>query len=77
MTSSTAPVAPDQLAALEARMREAWGMYRDNLVELDGVAYLEAERAEWGHLQEELKAISAARAAVKAALAASAEREAD
>jgi hypothetical protein len=55
-----------RLAELEARARRAWGMYRDNLVELDGVAYDAAERAEWEHLQTELREIAEERARARA-----------
>ena len=58
---------PTRLAELEERARRAWGMYRENLVDLDGVAYDHAERAEWEHLQTELLEIAAARAEAKAA----------
>ena len=57
------------LAELEERARRAWGLYRENLVELDGVAYDEAERAEWEFLQLELREIASAREAAKAAAA--------
>lgn len=60
---------PTRLAELEERSRRAWGAYRDNLVDLDGVAYDHAERAEWEHLQAELREIATARAAAKAAAA--------
>jgi hypothetical protein len=52
-----------ELSELEARLREAWGRYREHLVDLDGIAYREAERAEWEHLQTELREIAAARSA--------------
>lgn len=55
-----------ELTALEARVREAWGLYRENLSELDGIAYDEAEKAEWEHLQDELKEITDARTAARA-----------
>ncbi len=54
-------------AELEERARRAWGTYREHLVELDGIAYDHAERAEWEHLQTELREIAAERAAVAAA----------
>lgn len=57
-----------KLADLEQRARRAWGSYRENLVGLAGVAYDEAERAEWEHLQTELREIAAERATVKAAV---------
>jgi hypothetical protein len=58
---------PHRLSELEERTRQAWGLYRENLSDLDGVAYDHAERAEWGHLQTELRAIAAERAEVKRA----------
>jgi hypothetical protein len=58
---------PDhELTALETRVREAWGLYRENLSELDGIAYDEAEKAEWEHLQTELREITDERTAVRA-----------
>lgn len=54
---------------LEERARRAWGSYRENLVDLDGVAYEHAERAEWEHLQTELREIAVERATAKAAAA--------
>lgn len=61
---------PDQdhqeLTALETRVREAWGLYRENLSELDGIAYDEAEKAEWEHLQTELREITDERTAARA-----------
>ncbi len=58
-----------ELTELEERVRRAWGSYRENLVDLDGIAYDQAERAEWEHLQTDLRAIAAERAAAKAARA--------
>lgn len=50
---------PEDLARSvpDERTRRAWATYRDNLTGLDGVAYDEAERAEWEHLQTELQEI--------------------
>lgn len=67
---STATHEGSTLAELEERARRAWAAYRENLVDLDGVAYDESERAEWEYLQTELREIAAARAAAKAAVAA-------
>ncbi len=64
---ATSVTDPSTLAALEQRVRAAWGTYRENLVDLDGVAYREAERAEWEHLETELREIAAARSALRAA----------
>ena len=55
-----------KLEELDERARQAWGSYRENLVDLDGIAYDEAERAEWEYLQTELREIAAERAAAKA-----------
>ena len=54
-----------KLFALEERTRRAWGSYHENLVDLDGLAYDHAERAEWEHLQTELRDIASERAAAK------------
>lgn len=45
-------------SGLDTRIREAWATYRENLLELDGVAYDQAERAEWEYLQVELREIA-------------------
>ena len=63
--STYADDVPRRLTELEERTRRAWGLYRENLSDLDGVAYDHAERAEWGHLQTELREIAAERALVK------------
>lgn len=62
-----APDAHPTLTELEDQLRQAWGRYREHLVDLDGVAYAEAERAEWEHLQTELHEIAAAREAARTA----------
>jgi hypothetical protein len=54
-----------RLADLDERARRAWGSYRENLVDLDGIAYDEAETAEWEYLQVELREVAAERAAAK------------
>ena len=60
MTTAT----PEDLtrSGLDERVRRAWTTYREHLVPLDGAAYLEAEHAEWEHLQVELREIAEARA---------------
>ena len=63
--SMTSDDPTERLTALEARVRDAWGTYRENLTDLDGIAYDEAEKAEWGHLQEELHEIASERSAVE------------
>lgn len=62
MTTS-ATHAGSRAAGLDDRARRVWALYRENLVDLDGVAYDEAERAEWEYLQTELREIAAERAA--------------
>ena len=59
MTTAT----PEHLSRsrLDSRVRRAWATYREHLVDLDGVAYDQAERAEWEHLQVELREIAAER----------------
>ena len=65
MTTFAITHGDSRLAELDERARRAWGTYRENLVELDGVAYDEAERAEWEYLQTELRGIAAERAAAR------------
>lgn len=48
----------------DARTRTAWSVYRDELVELAGRAYDEAEAASWDRLQEALRDIEHDRAAL-------------
>jgi len=66
MTTSATHQGPE-LVELEERARRAWGSYRENLVDLDGIAYDHAERAEWEHLQTELREIATQRAAAACA----------
>lgn len=54
------------LTQLDERARRAWGTYRENLVDLDGIAYDQAERAEWEYLQTELREIATERTAARA-----------
>lgn len=51
-------------AALDERTRKAWTAYRDQLADLSGKAYDEAETAAWEHLQETLRDIADDRAAL-------------
>ena len=50
-------------AALDERTRKAWAAYRDELADLAGKAYDEAEPAAWERLQETLREIEEDRAA--------------
>ena len=54
------------LSELDARARTAWGTYRENLVDLAGTTYDECEKAEWEHLQTELREIAVERAGARA-----------
>jgi hypothetical protein len=49
-------------ATLDERTRKAWGDYRDELADLTGQAYDEAETAAWDRLQETLRDIENDRA---------------
>lgn len=49
--------------ALDERTRQAWSAYRDGLADLTGRDYDTAESDAWDHLQQELEAIEADRAA--------------
>jgi hypothetical protein len=51
-------------STLDERTRTAWTAYRDDLAELAGRAYDEAETASWDRLQETLRDIEQDRAAV-------------
>jgi hypothetical protein len=51
-------------STLDERTRKAWSVYRDELAELDGRAYDEAESTAWDRLQEALREIEADRAAL-------------
>jgi hypothetical protein len=55
--------APHHDTARDARIREAWSAYRDQLAELDGLEYDVAEQDSWGLLQDRLREIAAAHAA--------------
>jgi hypothetical protein len=55
--------APHHDTARDARIREAWSAYRDQLAELDGPEYDVAEQDSWGLLQDRLREIAAAHAA--------------
>jgi hypothetical protein len=51
-------------ATLDERTRKAWGAYRDELADLSGKAYDEAETTAWERLQETLGDIAEDRAAL-------------
>jgi hypothetical protein len=51
---------------LDARVREAWSAYKDQLVELEGRDYDEAEAGSWAQLQETLREVDLERDALAA-----------
>ena len=55
-----------RLAELDARTRVAWTSYRDELADLQGAAYDDAEAAAWDQLQAALRAVEAERAELAA-----------
>jgi hypothetical protein len=63
--------APDEtdrrLEELADREREAWSAYRDNLRDLIGRAYDDAEAHSWEDLQRTLQEVAAERAELAAA----------
>ncbi len=56
-------IAPQQDHALEQRTRDAWQRYADDLRDLGGARYEDAEDAAWDRLQTELADIAAEHAA--------------
>ncbi|HEV7884827.1 MAG TPA: hypothetical protein VGO81_14745 [Solirubrobacteraceae bacterium] len=69
-TFAAQPDAARRLAELDALTRGAWTAYRDDLRELEGAAYVDAEAAAWDQLQATLRELDAERAALAAAGAA-------
>jgi hypothetical protein len=57
-------IAPQQDRALERRTHEAWQRYAEDLRDLDGARYVEAEDAAWDRLQTVLADIAAEHAAL-------------
>jgi hypothetical protein len=53
-------IAPEQDSPNERQDAEsrAWGSYRDDLRDLDGREYDDAEKASWDRLQERLREIA-------------------
>jgi hypothetical protein len=69
-TFAAQPAADRRLAELDALVRGAWTAYRDDLRELEGTAYEDAEAAAWDQLQATLRELGAERATLAAAAAA-------
>jgi hypothetical protein len=55
------------LAELDARTRGAWSIYRDDLRDLAGKDYDDAEAAAWDQLQATLRELESERATLAAA----------
>jgi transcription elongation GreA/GreB family factor len=55
--------APHHDTARDARIREAWTVYRDHLTDLEGDEYAAAEQDSWERLQDRLREIAEAHAA--------------
>lgn len=66
-TFATKPETERRIAALDARTRVAWAGYRDELRDLAGREYDDAEAAAWEQLQATLRDLAAERAALAAA----------
>lgn len=59
-------ITPDRLEELAELERGAWAEYRDNLRDLRGREYDDAEAASWDELQRALAEVSAERAGLGA-----------
>jgi hypothetical protein len=68
-TFAAQPGAARRLAELDALTRGAWTAYRDDLRELAGRVYDDAEAAAWDQLQATLRELEAERVALVAAAA--------
>jgi hypothetical protein len=68
-TFAAQPDTARRLAELDALTRGAWTAYRDDLRELEGATYEDAEAAAWDQLQATLRGLEAERAALVAAAA--------
>jgi len=62
MTTFATPDTARLLAELDARIRVAWTVYRDELSSLEGRAYDDAEAAAWDQLQATLRELEIERA---------------
>jgi hypothetical protein len=69
-TFAAQPDAARRLTELDALTRGVWTAYRDDLRELEGRVYDDAEAAAWDQLQATLRELEAERAALVAAAAA-------
>ncbi len=62
MTTFATPDTARLLAELDARIRVAWTVYRDELASLEGRVYDDAEAAAWDQLQATLRELEIERA---------------
>jgi hypothetical protein len=65
-TFAAQPDTARRLAELEALARSAWTAYRDDVRDLEGRPYEDAEAAAWDQLQATLRELDAERAALAA-----------
>ncbi len=63
-TFAAQPETERRLAELDASVRSAWASYREDLRELQGADYDDAEAAAWDQLQATLRELEAERAAL-------------
>lgn len=61
MTTYISDEQAQRLAEIDLRTREAWSDYTEELRELDGRAYEEAEDESWDRLQKKLKELDGER----------------
>ena len=66
-TFAAQPETERLLAELDARTRGAWSAYRDELRDLAGKDYDDAEAASWDQLQATLRELESERAALASA----------
>jgi hypothetical protein len=67
MTTYISDQQAQRLADIESRTRQAWGDYTDELRELEGRDYEEAEDESWARLQKRLKQLDGERQLVEGA----------
>ena len=65
MTTYISDQQAQRLAEIELHTREAWTEYTDELRDLEGRAYEEAEDASWDRLQKRLKQLDGERQLVE------------
>lgn len=63
-TFAVQPETERRLAELDASIRSAWSSYSEELRDLDGAVYDDAEAAAWDQLQATLRELQTERAAL-------------